>query len=82
MSKRGEPDPGVTPQGRMTDAVHAEWTEQRTIAGPAWLLLGAITLTVPLGAIVAGRRHLRLRGFGPVATAMVPGGLVLRLRDA
>jgi len=37
----------------MSDALHAEWTKQRTVAGPAWLLLGAIAVTVALSAIVA-----------------------------
>lgn len=38
----------------MSRALHAEWTKQRTIAGTGWLLLGAITMTVALSAIVAG----------------------------
>lgn len=38
----------------MSRALHAEWTKQRTIAGTGWLLLGAITVTVALSAIVAG----------------------------
>jgi ABC-2 type transport system permease protein len=31
-------------------AVHAEWTKLRTVAGSAWLLLAAVSLTVALGA--------------------------------
>ncbi len=31
-------------------ALHAEWTKVRTVAGPAWLLAGAVVLTVALGA--------------------------------
>jgi ABC-2 type transport system permease protein len=36
----------------MSRALHAEWTKQRTIAGTGWLLLGAVVLTIALGAIV------------------------------
>jgi ABC-2 type transport system permease protein len=35
------------------DAVHAEWTKLRTIAGPGWMLLAVITLTVAVGALAA-----------------------------
>lgn len=34
----------------LRDALRAEWTKQRTIAGPAWLLLSAIALTVAISA--------------------------------
>ena len=37
----------------MRTALHAEWTKLRTVAGPAGLLLAAITLTVALSALVA-----------------------------
>jgi len=33
-------------------ALHAEWTKMRTVAGPRWLLLGTIALTVALSAAV------------------------------
>jgi ABC-2 type transport system permease protein len=33
-------------------ALHAEWTKVRTVAGPWWLLLGAIAATVALSAAV------------------------------
>jgi ABC-2 type transport system permease protein len=36
----------------MKPALHAEWTKLRTAAGTAWLLLGAVVLTVALGAAV------------------------------
>jgi ABC-2 type transport system permease protein len=32
----------------MTGALHAEWTKLRTVAGPAWLLVAAATLTAGL----------------------------------
>jgi ABC-2 type transport system permease protein len=34
-------------------ALHAEWTKFRTVAGPSWLLAGIITLTVAVGAVAA-----------------------------
>jgi ABC-2 type transport system permease protein len=34
----------------LRDALRAEWTKQRTIAGPAWLLLGTVVLTVAVSA--------------------------------
>jgi ABC-2 type transport system permease protein len=36
----------------MRPALHAEWTKLRTVAGPRWLLLGAVVLTVALSAAV------------------------------
>ena len=38
-------------------ALHAEWTKLRTVPGPAWLLLGVVTLTIAVGAAVAGATH-------------------------
>ena len=35
------------------NAVHAEWTKLRTVAGPGWLLLAAVALTVAVGALAA-----------------------------
>jgi ABC-2 type transport system permease protein len=37
----------------MKAAVHAEWTKLRTVAGPIWLLLATIALTVALSAAAA-----------------------------
>jgi ABC-2 type transport system permease protein len=37
----------------MKAAVHAEWTKLRTVAGPVWLLLATIALTVALSAAAA-----------------------------
>jgi ABC-2 type transport system permease protein len=39
---------GQRGRGAITGALHAEWTKQRTVAGPAWLLLTAATLTTAL----------------------------------
>jgi len=35
------------------DALHAEWTKLRTVAGPGWLLLAAAALTAGVGAAAA-----------------------------
>jgi ABC-2 type transport system permease protein len=37
----------------MRDALHAEWTKQRTAGGMVWLLLGIIALTATAGAAAA-----------------------------
>jgi ABC-2 type transport system permease protein len=37
--------------------VHAEWTKFRTVAGPAWLLAGVVTLTVAAGVVAASAAH-------------------------
>ena len=34
----------------MRDALHAEWTKLRTVAGPAWLLAATAVLTVAVSA--------------------------------
>jgi len=34
----------------LRDALHAEWTKLRTIAGPAWLLVGTVAATVAVSA--------------------------------
>ncbi len=36
----------------LRDALHAEWTKLRTVSGPAWLLVGVVTLTVAVSAAV------------------------------
>jgi ABC-2 type transport system permease protein len=35
------------------DVLHAEWTKVRTVAGPGWLLTGAVALMAAVGAIAA-----------------------------
>ena len=37
----------------MSQALHAEWTKLRTVAGPGWLMLAAIALTAAVGAAAA-----------------------------
>jgi ABC-2 type transport system permease protein len=41
----------------MTDALHGEWTKLRTLTGTAWLLAGAVALTVAVSAAVAADTH-------------------------
>jgi ABC-2 type transport system permease protein len=38
-------------------ARHAEWTKLRTVSGPAWLLLGVVTLTIAVSAAATGATH-------------------------
>ena len=40
-------------------ALHAEWTKFRTVAGPAWLLAGVVTLTVAVGVAAASVARCR-----------------------
>ena len=49
LAARGWPPPHPVVQ-----ALHAEWTKLRTVAGRAWLLAGVVALTVALGAAAAG----------------------------
>ncbi len=41
------------PRYLLGQAVHAEWTKFRTVAGPAWLLAGVVTLTLAVGVPAA-----------------------------
>lgn len=38
-------------------ALHAEWTKLRTVPGPAWLLLGAVALTIAVSTAAVGATH-------------------------
>jgi len=50
VSRTARLAPPRHPLGR---ALHAEWTKFRTVAGPSWLLAGAVALTVAVGAAAA-----------------------------
>ena len=53
---RGRPLPGhrpAPPEGRMSEALHAEWTKLRTLPGTGWLLLGVVAVTVIVSATVS-----------------------------
>jgi len=41
------------PRYLLGQALHAEWTKFRTVAGPSWLLAGVVALTVAVGAAAA-----------------------------
>jgi ABC-2 type transport system permease protein len=61
----------------MSRALHAEWTKQRTVAGTGWLLLGAIALTIALGAIVAAVLSYASTGAGEDLTKLSLTGVYL-----
>ena len=48
----------------MTDALRAEWTKLRTIAGTWWLMAGAIAVTVAASAGIAASTHVSPGGPG------------------
>ncbi len=48
----------------MTAALSAEWTKLRTLTGTAWLLLGAVALTVGASVVVAAATHQSPGGGG------------------
>ncbi|MEV8438257.1 ABC transporter permease subunit [Actinosynnema sp. NPDC051121] len=54
----------------MRAAVHAEWTKVRTVAGPRWLLLGAIAATVALSTAVVSVMTCDAAGCGHDATRL------------
>jgi ABC-2 type transport system permease protein len=47
------PHPVVQALHAAVQALRAEWTKLRTVAGPAWLLAGLVALTVIVGAVAA-----------------------------
>jgi ABC-2 type transport system permease protein len=53
----------------MSAVVHAEWTKLRTVSGPAWLLLGAVTATIAVSAAAVGATHCPQDLSCPVDTA-------------
>ncbi|MEW9530425.1 ABC transporter permease subunit [Microbispora sp. NPDC049125] len=61
----------------MKPALHAEWTKVRTVAGPLWLLLGAITATVALSAAVTSVMSCGAAGCGDDPTKLSLTGVGL-----
>jgi ABC-2 type transport system permease protein len=53
----------------MRDALHAEWTKLRTVAGPAWLLAATVVLSVAASAAAAAATHCPPGPACPVDTA-------------
>jgi ABC-2 type transport system permease protein len=53
----------------MRDALHAEWTKLRTVAGPAWLLTATVVLSVAVSAAAAAATRCPAGTACPVDTA-------------
>jgi ABC-2 type transport system permease protein len=60
----------------VTDALRAEWTKLRTVAGTWWLMVGIVSLTVAAGAGIAVSTHVSLPG-GPGGASQDPTKLSL-----
>ena len=70
------------PRHLLVQALHAEWTKFRTVAGPAWLLAGVVTLTVATGtaAASAARCQSAKCGIDPAMVSfagIIPGQAVV-----
>ena len=61
----------------MRPALHAEWTKLRTVAGPSWLLLAAVVLTVALSAFAAASARYAQTGPGLDLTRLSLTGIDL-----
>ncbi|WP_328966539.1 ABC transporter permease subunit [Streptomyces sp. NBC_00239] len=61
----------------MRRALHAEWTKMRTVAGPLWLLLGAVAATVALSAVATSVVHCSAGGCGGDTTRLALTGSYL-----
>ena len=59
--------PGWGARTALPDAVHAEWTKLRTLAGTWWLLAAAVAVTIAVGVAVAGDRRPAVRRRAPPA---------------
>jgi ABC-2 type transport system permease protein len=72
--------PGPAARARWTglpDALHAEWTKLRTLAGTWWLLAAAVALIVVVGAAAAAAVQCRPLGCGPAQTGADPAKISL-----
>src|SRR5712691_9863841 len=47
------------PRYLLGQALHAEWTKFRTVAGPSWLLAGVVAVTVAVGVAAASAARCR-----------------------
>jgi ABC-2 type transport system permease protein len=63
--------------GVMTGALHAEWTKQRTVAGPAWLLLAITTFTAGLSWLAVAATKCPAAGCTVDATKLSLTGVQL-----
>jgi ABC-2 type transport system permease protein len=55
----------------MSEALSAEWIKLRTLTATAWLLLGAVIVTIGVSATVAAATHQSARGGSQVAVLAV-----------
>jgi ABC-2 type transport system permease protein len=58
-------------------ALHAEWTKLRTLASTWWMLLGAVAVTIAVGAAVTAGTHCPPSGCAPAQTGADPARLSL-----
>jgi ABC-2 type transport system permease protein len=70
------------PRHRLGQALHAEWTKGRTVAGPSWLLAGVVALTVAVGVAAASAAQCKSArcGIDPATvsfTGIYPGQAVV-----
>ena len=61
----------------MSDALRAEWTKLRTLAGTGWLLAAAVALTIAVSAGVAAATHVSSGGEGQDPTKIALLGIDL-----
>jgi ABC-2 type transport system permease protein len=61
----------------MRSALHAEWTKLRTVAGPSWLLLATIVVTVVLSAFALTAASYANTGAGVDLTKLSLTGIYL-----
>ena len=61
----------------LTDVLHAEWTKLRTLASTWWLLLGAVAVTIAMGAAVTAGTHCPPSGCAAAQTGADPAKLSL-----
>lgn len=54
----------------MIEALRAEWTKLRTLTSTAWLLVGAVALSVGVSAAIAAATHQSSRGGDPTKLAL------------
>ncbi|GAB3959587.1 ABC transporter permease subunit [Actinoallomurus acanthiterrae] len=61
----------------MRPALHAEWTKIRTVAGPLWLLLGTVAVTVALSTVATSVVNCTAHGCGGDTTRITLMGVYL-----
>ncbi len=54
----------------MIEAIRAEWTKLRTLTSTAWLMIGAVALTIGVSAVIATATHESSHGGDPTKLAL------------